>query len=411
MGKLVGSITLTSYNEQVFLMGDLYSTDKFYYTKRGKWGASSDSTTVYLQLRDKTGTLLPQSSYKTSNTVWKVNNQTVSSSTSGVTIGTFNSGETTVPSLTINGGTIFGSQDRVLVEVTCTVVVSGAEFTVVRTTELMRDTAINEKFITTIKTTNNDYDISSEQGELTLTAEVFKDGAPVTLNTSGVYKSQWFIAISADLRDSDPEASDDLEDGVPDKNNDGNKDGWAALVQSGSRFIADSNSSPDYYTSIKVDRRLVEGTAVFKVRIIDSTTGTVVDEENVTIYDISDPYLVLNASDTQVKSEPVTITAKCKSRIANPFNEEGVLPVKSWNILAYRANYNNGNQVSGLTTTDGITVSASDGGSSRTEQSGIKVTKSSGNMNYCTFKVGNEVFGTGINKVSSVVVQVDAQLA
>ena len=275
----------------------------------------------------------------------------------------------------------------------------------------MRDTAINEKFITMIKTTNNDYDISSDQGELTLTAEVFKDGAPVTLNTSGVYKSQWFIATSADLRDSDPEASDDLEDGVPDKNNDGNKDGWAALVQSGSRFIADSNSSPDYYTSIKVDRRLVEGTAVFKVRIIDSSTGTVVDEENVTIYDISDPYLVLNASDTQVKSEPVTITAKCKSRSANPFNEEGVLPVKSWNILAYRANYNNGNQVSGLTTTDGITVSASDGGSSRTEQSGIKVTKSSGNMNYCTFKVGNEVFGTGVNKVSSVVVQVDAQLA
>lgn len=407
MGRLVGSITLTALNTGTYISGELQATlPPVYYVSKNLW-STADTNIIYPRFYGRGGEAFTGD--KINLVYWKVDG--VSIDTTSITnvekmSYTVNGGN--VPALSIRNSDIFGNKEQVLVEGRFIVRNANEDIQITRSLMLSKSNVVNEEFFTQIEVADMDHQINAKDDKVRLKVHCYRNGNEITIDGS-TYKAQWFISTLDDLKETS--SDDSNNDGLTDKNWDGTKDGWAALRVVDGVARVDNNETADYYTEIVVDEPLVNGSSTFKVIVYDSANNEL-DDANTVIYDVTDDVLNLDCNTTQVgEGKPATIVAYCTSRYSVPnVNVAKKFKVKEWDISAFRTVFNNGYSTLTTPTNVGISVkNAASGSNVVAEENMIKYNHTAGTES-CVFEVTNEVFGSGVNKSDSVVIQVDAHL-
>lgn len=410
MGRLVGSITLTALNSGTYISGELFSTlPPVFYATKNLW-STSENNIIYPRLYGRGGDAFVGD--KITLVYWKIDGKNVDTETIyGVekTTHTVNNGA--VPALKLNRGNVFGAKDQVVIEGRFIIKNGTEDIQITRTLSVFKSNVINEEYFTQIEVINNDSRIDSKLDTVTLKVHCYKNGEELTIDNT-TYKAKWFISSLDDLKGTaDNLAGDTNEDGIPDNNRDGVKDGWASLDMVNDRARIDNDTTSNYYTEITVDEKLVSGSATFKVIIYDANDSKLDDADTV-IYDISDDVLNLDANTTQVdEGKPALIIAYCTNRYSVPNPIKAVkFKVKEWDITAYKTTFNNGYTTNTTTTNEGISIKDRKEGSTVVNEENMVKYKHTAGTETCTFEVSHEVFGRGTNRCDTVVIQVDAHL-
>lgn len=410
MGRLVGSITLTSLNSGTYISGELFSTlPPVFYATKNLW-STAETNIVYPRLYGRGGDAFVDN--KITLVYWKIDGKNLDTETiNGVdkTVYTVNNGS--VPALSLNRGTVFGNKDQVIIEGRFIIKNGTEDIQITRTLSLFKSNVINEEYFTQIEVLHNDSQINTKDDKVTLKVHCYRNGDELTIDNT-TYKAKWFISSLDDLKGTaDSSAGDTNEDGIPDNNRDGVKDGWASLEMVNGVAKIDNDTNANYYTEIVVDEKLVSGSSTFKVVIYDASDNKLDDADTV-IYDISDDVLNLDANTTQVgEGKPAVIIAYCTNRYSVPNPLKAVkFKVKEWDITAYKTTFNNGYTTNTTTTNVGISIKNKETGSTVVNEENMVKYKHTDGTETCTFEVSYDVFGRGANKCDTVVIQVDAHL-
>lgn len=407
MGRLVGSITLTALNTGTYISGELQATlPPVFYASKNLW-STADTNIIYPRFYGRGGEAFTGD--KINLVYWKVDGvsiDTTSITNVEKTSYTVNGGN--VPALSIRNSDIFGNKEQVLVEGRFIVHNANEDIQITRSLMLSKSNVVNEEFFTQIEVVDMDHQINTKDDKVKLKVHCYRNGNEVTIDGS-TYKAQWFISTLDDLKENS--SDDSNNDGLADKNWDGTKDGWAALRVVDGVARIDNNETADYYTEIVVDEPLVNGSSTFKVIVYDSANNEL-DDANTVIYDVTDDVLNLDCNTTQVgEGKPATIVAYCTSRYSVPnVNVAKKFKVKEWDISAFRTVFNNGYSTLTTPTNVGISVKNAESGSNVVAEENMIKYKHTAGTELCVFEVTNEVFGSGVNKSDSVVIQVDAHL-